>query len=85
MTNLPVFTSVSSGNVCDKGQLDVLYFEFSKAFDIVHHTALLSKLSFICVCSKSYSHLEDYLKGKASYVCANRACYSTYTVTSGVT
>lgn len=50
--NLLAFTSVASEIVYKRGQLDIIHFDFSKAFDSVQHAVMLPKLSVIGVCGK---------------------------------
>lgn len=83
-TNLVAFATAASKVVCDRGQLDVIYFDCSKAFDIVNHSILLSKLSAVGLCGPIYCLLEDYLRERVCYVRANGSCSPTYNATSGV-
>lgn len=46
-TNLVTFTSTAIRVVCKQGQLDVVYFDLSKAFDLVDRKILLLK-RFYC-------------------------------------
>lgn len=83
-SNLIEFTNYASGVIESGSQLDVIYTDFSKAFDRVPHTLLLRKLHMIGVHSSLLSWISSYLVGRWQYVrlCGCRS--STFEVHSGV-
>lgn len=83
-TNLISFMSIASKVVCQRGQLDVVYFDLSKAFDVVDHDILVSKLCGIGVCGKLHNWFQNYLSNRTCVARANGAYSFTYTATSGV-
>lgn len=60
--------------VCNRGQVDALYFDLSKAFDKVNHTLLLIKLSQIRVSHIFLRWFESYLTDRR---CIVRILHST--------
>lgn len=83
-TNLVSFMSAASEVVCNRGQLDVFYFDLSKAFDVVNHNILLYKLSSYGVCGSVYNLLKSYLSDRQAYVRVNNTTSSLYKASSGV-
>lgn len=84
ITNLTTFTQFAS-NVLDKrGQVDVIYTDFSKAFDKVDHSTLISKLTSYGFTSKSTMLLTSYLSTRKQFVAYNGYYSMPYIATSGV-
>lgn len=83
-TNLVSFMSAASRVICNRGQLDVVYFDLSKAFDVVNHIILLSKLSSYGVCGSVHDWLKSYLSEREAYVRVNNMNSSLYRTRSGV-
>ena len=50
LTNLPEFTHFVSESLDNKVQVDVIYTDMSKAFDMVNHCILLHKLRNFGIC-----------------------------------
>ena len=66
-------------------QIDVVYFDFSKAFDSVHHDTLLSKLrNQFGINGRLLKYLENYLKGREQCVVVGGCKSEMRLVTSGV-
>lgn len=83
-TNLVTFMSTASHVVCNRGQLDVVYFDLSKAFDLVDHKLLLSKLSYYGVCGQVLAWFKNYLLNREGYVRVNNFTSATFKIISGV-
>lgn len=83
-TNLTEFVSTASDVIVNRSQLDVVYTDFSKAFDRVNHVCLLSKLSHIGIHSSLLYWISSYLSNRRQYVCINGFKSMLINVTSGV-
>ena len=55
-------------DLCDDNNADVLYLDFSKAFDKVDHEILLRKLHAYGIRGKLYQWIAAFLKGRKQYV-----------------
>lgn len=83
-TNLMVFTSSLLCNM-DKGhQIDVVYTDFSKAFDRVNHDILISKLKMIGIENWLLNWLSSYLTQRTQQVKFQGFLSKEITVPSGV-
>ena len=69
----------------DKGySVDIIYLDFRKAFDVVPHTRLLTKLEAYGVCGNLLQWIRNFLVGRKQRVVLN-GCSSTWSnVLSGV-
>ena len=65
-------------------QTDVIYLDFSKAFDIVDHNILLAKLNAYGISGNLLSWLTNYLSGRFQRVVLEGASSQWAPVTSGV-
>lgn len=83
-TNLATFTEMLSGAIDGGKQIDVIYTDFSKAFDRVPHHILLSKLSAYGITGALYKWLKSYLEDRSFFVAVNGYRSGTYRTTSGV-
>ena len=73
------------GKALDSGQVvDIVYLDFSKAFDSVSHQNLLSKLRQYGIGGSLLNWLADYLKGRRQRVVVEGVSSSFLNVTSGV-
>lgn len=74
------------GLILDKGgQVDVIFLDFSKAFDCVPHNLLLFKLEyFYGICGNMLEWLKDYLSERKQKVLIENVCSNFEAVTSGV-
>ena len=52
----------------EMGQMDVIYTDFSKAFDTVNHRILLNKLHQVGISGKMLIWLESYIAGRKQQV-----------------
>ncbi|KAK4818143.1 hypothetical protein QYF61_006742, partial [Mycteria americana] len=69
----------------DKGKaVDVVYLDFSKAFDTVSHSILLEKLAAYGLDRCTLRWVKNWLDGRAQRVVVNGVCSSWQLVTSGV-
>ena len=74
------------GSILDKGgQIDILFLDFSKAFDSVSHQLLLYKLRhFYSIEGNTLKWIEDYLSDRTQRVLVEGATSDFKNVTSGV-
>ena len=80
---LDVYENV--GKCLDEGkQMDMIFLDFSKAFDLVNHTMLLHKLKKLGFSGKLFDWLSDYLCNRNQRVVLNGCASEWITVTSGV-
>ena len=68
----------------DPSVVDVILFDFAKAFDVVDHRILLSKLRLIGLGGNVISWLESFLCNRRMYVSVGGAKSTSTEVTSGV-
>ncbi|RYE21894.1 MAG: hypothetical protein EOP45_09010, partial [Sphingobacteriaceae bacterium] len=68
----------------NKGQVDVLYTDFKKAFDKVNHRILLAKLRKLGLPSNLVEWIESYLCNRRQFVDYNNRHSSEFVVNSGV-
>ena len=64
--------------------VDLLLFDFIKAFDKVHHQTLLNKLSLIGIRGNLYRWIESFLSNRTMKVSINGTQSKTHIITSGV-
>jgi hypothetical protein len=64
--------------------VDVIYFDFKKAFDSVSHPKLLTKIKAYGIDGKLYEWVSAFLKGRSQSVKIDNIFSSIVTVTSGV-
>ena len=74
-----VLRSLNEGN-----EVDVIYLDYSKAFDKVDHKLLLEKLKLYGITGKAYRWLESFLTGRQQTVVVDGAKSSFHAVSSGV-
>lgn len=67
-TNLVSFTNYAVDTIESGAQLDVIYTDFSKAFDRISHKLLLRKLSDIGVHSSLLKWIQSYLEDRRQFV-----------------
>ena len=66
------------------GKIDVLYFDYRKAFDVVNHRVLLTKLSCIGISNPLLGWLSDFLQNRTMKVVVHNSSSYSVNVTSGV-
>lgn len=64
--------------------MDVVLFDFSKAFDMVNHVILLQKLNYIGIRGILVELIRSFLLDRTVYVSVSRAHSSPKPVNSGV-
>ena len=84
VTNLGVITEFLSDAVDEGGQVDVVYTDFSKAFDTIPHDALLRKMSAFGFSPALMKLFTSYLSDRKNYVFYNGFFSNEYRVKSGV-
>lgn len=67
-----------------RGQVDVIFLDFEKAFDRVSHSKLLSKLTAILKNETLVAWIKSYLSYRQQSVAVNGACSAASPVLSGV-
>jgi hypothetical protein len=83
-TNLMVLTNELSSVLDKGGQMDVIYMDFTKAFDTVSHAVLLEKLNKIGFNMNLIKLMKSYLKDRTQYVSISNVKSPVYQCTSGV-
>lgn len=83
-TNLVEFTNYVSNSIECGFQTDVIYTDFSKAFDRVSHKLLIQKLLYIGFFSNLLKWISSYLTGRTQYVLVNGQKSRLFDVSSGV-
>ena len=83
-TNLLEFLEIVTHIIDNGNPIDILYLDFSKAFDKVSHKKLLQKLRKLGIKGKILSWTEDWLKNRRQKVIVNGAKSSWKSVNSGV-
>lgn len=68
----------------DRGQVDVIYLDFQKAFDQVDHFVLLKKLESVGFSPNLLNLIKSYLTGRKQFVEYEGFRSSAYAVSSGV-
>ncbi|CAM5100171.1 unnamed protein product [Natator depressus] len=82
LTNLIAFYDEITGSVDEGKVVDVLFLDFSKAFDTVSHSILASKLNRLYECTIRW--IESWLDCRAQRVVINGSMSSWQPVSSGV-
>jgi hypothetical protein len=84
-TNLLEFTQYISNGLDNGEQIDVIYTDLSKAFDVVNHGLLLQKLSRFGLCNDIVSFFKSFLYNRYQFVAYNGYHSALYPASSGVT
>ena len=63
-----IFTEFIAGQLDNKGQVDVIYTDFAKAFDGIDHNQIIAKLETIGSCKKLQDFALSYLENRKMYV-----------------
>lgn len=83
-TNLTVFVETLSEALDNHKQVDVVYTDFTKAFDKVSHTILLQKLTMYGYTGNMLEWIRSYLSDRIFNLVLNGYCSASYKITSGV-
>lgn len=84
ISNLATIEGVITESIENRGQVDVVYTDFAKAFDKVPHDVLLAKLGQLGIGNPLLSWLSTYLCNRRQLVGLKGAASTEFTVTSGV-
>ena len=84
VTNLVIKTQFISEALDQKGQVDVIYTDFSKAFDKLDHNILLYKLQHFSVSSDFLNLITSYFTDRWQYVQVRGHKSNKFLQTSGV-
>lgn len=84
LTNLLEFATKITDSILDGGQLDVIFTDFSKAFDQVSHRLLLLKLQKLGIKSNILQWFRSYLSERTQCVVIGGCKSNRFTPTSGV-
>jgi hypothetical protein len=83
-TNLALFTETLAEALDAGMEVDVIYTDFSKAFDRVSHEVLIAKLRAYGVIGSLLEWFKSYLTNRTFYVVVNGFRSASYKITSGV-
>lgn len=83
-TNLVQIAQYISEVLDERGQVDVIYTDLSKAFDIIDHNILLSKLRFFGFSPLLIDLFTTYILDREHYVCINGYKSEVFCPTSGI-
>lgn len=82
-TNLVTFTESLIQAIDEGKQFDVVYTDFSKAFDKMSHSLLINKLAMYGIAGPLLEWFRSYLRDREFYVVVNGYRSSTHIITSG--
>lgn len=84
VSNLVEFAKRATEVIESNAQLDVIYTDFSKAFDSINHFIVLQKLKSFGINDNLINWLESYLTGRVQFVAINNNFSKPIYVHSGV-
>ena len=84
VTNLATISQYICEVLDRRGRVDVVYTDFTHAFDTINHDLLLNKLRSFGFAPQSLRIVESYLSGRRSYVSYNGFDSRTFGVSVGV-
>ena len=84
LTNLLEFREVITQLIDEGHSVDLLYLDFSKAFDMVEHSILLEKLQHYGIRGTALSWLKSYLENREQFVSVGGKNSSKTSITYGV-
>nr|CAI5854974.1 unnamed protein product [Callosobruchus analis] len=84
LTNLVILTQYISEALDDNCQVDVIYTDFSKAFDRIDHGVLLNKLGNFGLAENTVRFFRSYLSERKQFVAYNGFKSESYLTPSGV-
>lgn len=83
-TNLALFSQYTAEALDSKSQVDVVYTDFSKAFDRLDHATLIKKLILFGFSESLVNLLISYLRNRQQFVCYSGHQSRTFFASSGV-
>ena len=84
LSEMLAFFSNIFQNIEKKKPSDIVYLDFSKAFDTVPHDELLLKLWRIGITGSLWYRMKSYLSNRHHYTCIRNSCSTRLPVRSGV-
>lgn len=84
ISNLAIINQFISDSLDNRGQVDVIYTDFAKAFDRIDHSILINKLDDCGFSNSLIMLFASYLNDRLQYVFYNGFKSDSYTATSGV-
>ena len=84
VTNLTIFTNYLFSSIKNKSQVDAIYLDFKKAFDLVDHEVMLLKMKGYGFPHKFINWLSDYLTNRTLNVNINGTISDPFVAGSGV-
>lgn len=84
MTNLASFLQFTAPHVLNQKQVDTVYFDLSKAFDVVNHEILLKKLNLKGLSPSYCNFFRDYLRHRSFRVKNGNFLSIGHSIPSGV-
>lgn len=83
-TNMVTFIDYLLNSMDRNTQVDVVYTDFSKAFDKINHNLLLKKLHRVGVHGNLLRWIDSYIRNRSQAVCTKGYCSTYLPITSGV-
>jgi hypothetical protein len=83
-TQLLYFIDKCISTITEGKVVDVMYFDFAKAFDCVPHNRLLQKLTSFGITGNTYNWIKSFLLQRKQFVSVNGVKSKTENVLSGV-
>ncbi|KAJ3644314.1 hypothetical protein Zmor_026980 [Zophobas morio] len=83
-TNLSIIAQYLAEEVDNRGRVDVIYTDLSKAFDKIQHNILIQKLNNFGLNTDALALIESYLSSRVCYVYYNGFTSREFIATSGV-
>lgn len=84
VTNLVTFNNYLTERMDNGCQVDVIYTDYSKAFDRIQHSKLIHKLSTIGICGDLLRWFASYIDNRSQAVVVNNYISSWVSISSGV-
>ena len=84
ITNLLNYSSKVTESLNSGAQVDVIYYDFAKAFDCVDHNILINRLSKIGISGSFLNWIESYLQNRLQTVRIRDTLSYSFLATSGV-
>lgn len=78
------FSETVAQSLSNKNQVDVIYIDFQKAFDLLHHDVLLHKLHSLGFHQSALNFFASYLRDREQYVKFRNFKSHTFSIHTGV-